>query len=609
MRLIDAWGIQGRWEDASGVQQHVDAATIHALREIVGRPDASRTGPLVVRAGVRTHAGPAILVLEDGTEIGVADTLPPDVPIGYHSLRSPGGVERALIVHPGRCYEAIGPRLWGLVVQLYAARSRASWGMGDLADLRRLGGWTRDALGGRFLLVNPLAATTTIGSERASPYSPATRRFRNPIYLRIEDVPGADRLGAALDALAARGRVLDEDRAIDRDAVWSLKRAALEKIWPHARADADFAAWHRAQGDDLRDFAVWSVLGEELGGRWRDWPAEYRHPGDPAVARFRRDHDDRVRFHAWLQWLVARALAAAGKELPLVNDLPIGFDPDGMDAWQWQDLLALDARIGAPPDAFNEHGQDWGLPPFVPWRLRASGYRPFIDTIAAMLRSAGGLRVDHVMGLFRLWWVPAGATPRDGAYVRYPAEDLLAILAIESHRARATIVGEDLGTVEDEVRRVLAQWNVLSYRLLWFEESDPSTWPAASVAAVTTHDLPTVAGLWDGSDLASQRRLGLEPNEASTRAIRDRLRTAGALADDAPPEHAILAAYRTVARAPSRLVAVTLEDAVGETERPNVPGADGRQQNWSLALRAPLETLEAERLPRELAAVLRAEGR
>ena len=604
--MIDAWGIQSRWEDASGVQQDVDAATVHTLRELVGRPDASQAGPLVVRAGVRAHAGPAILVLEDGSEIGVADTLPPDLPIGYHSLRSRGG-QRALIVHPGRCHEALGPRRWGLAVQLYAARSRASWGMGDLADLRRLACWTRDALGGRFLLVNPLAATTTIGSACASPYSPATRRFRNPIYLRVEDVPGAERLGADLDALAARGRALDQERAIDRDAVWSLKRTALEHIWPHVREDADFAAWHAAQGDDLRDFAAWSALVEEHGPRWRDWPAEYRHPGSSAVARYRRDRDDRARFHAWLQWLVTRQFDAAARELPLVNDLPIGFDPDGMDAWQWQDLLALGARIGAPPDAFNQRGQDWGLPPFVPWRLRAAEYRPFIATIAAMLRSAGGLRVDHVMGLFRLWWVPPGASPRDGAYVRYPADDLLAILAIESHRAGATVVGEDLGTVEDDARRTLAQWNVLSYRLLWFEESDPSTWPAASLAAVTTHDLPTVAGLWDGSDLASQRRLGLAPNDASTRAIRERLRTTASLADDAPAEEAILAAYRTVAGAPSRLVTVTLEDAVGEAERPNMPGADGRRPNWSLALRAPLETLEAERLPRELATVLREE--
>jgi 4-alpha-glucanotransferase len=314
-----------------------------------------------------------------------------------------------------------------------------------------------------------------------------------------------------------------------------------------------------------------------------------------------------VRHHAWLQWLLTRQVDAAASELPLVNDLPIGFAPDGMDAWQWQDLLSPDARIGAPPDAFNQRGQDWGLPPFVPWRLRAAGYRPFIETIGATLRSAGALRVDHVMGLFRLWWVPPGGSPRDGAYVRYPAEDLLAILAIESHRAGATIIGEDLGTVEEDARRMLAQWNALSYRLLWFEESDPSTWPAASLAAVTTHDLPTVAGLWDGSDLAGQRRLGHEPNEESTRAIRDRLRAAGALAEDAPARDAVVAAYRTVARAPSRLVAVTLDDAVAEPERPNVPGADGRRPNWSLALPLPLETIETQRLPRELAAVMRGE--
>jgi 4-alpha-glucanotransferase len=605
VRVIDAWGIQHRYEDASGVQREVPAATIAALRELIGRPAEDESRPLIVRAGMRAVGGPGLLRLEDGSEVSIGDVLPPDLPVGYHTLLRRGGGECGVIVHPGRCHFEPGPRRWGFAVQLYAARSRASWGIGDLGDLRRLARWSREELAAGFLLVNPLAATTSIGSDRASPYFPATRRFRNPIYLRIEDVPGADRLASGLEPLAVAGRALDGERTIDRDAVWRLKRAALERLWTHAREDAEFATWYDGQGEDVRIFATWCALVEDFGPRWRSWPEDYRHPRTVAVARFCAQHADRVRFHAWLQWLLECQLAAAGAELPILHDLPIGIDPDGMDAWEWQDLIALDARIGAPPDAFNQRGQDWGLPPFVPWRLRAAGYRPFIETIRAGLRLGGGLRVDHVMGLFRLWWIPPGGTPRDGAYVRYPADELLAVLAIESQRARATVVGEDLGTVEEEARRTLAQWDVLSYRLLWFEASDPASWPRHSLAAVTTHDLPTVAGLWDGSDLATQRHLGFAPDDESMHAIRDRLRTAGGLPNDARPEDAILAAHRLLARAPAHLVSVTLEDAAAETERPNVPGADGRRPNWSLALRTPLEALETAPLPRALAAIFR----
>jgi 4-alpha-glucanotransferase len=600
--VIDAWGIQDCYQDASGVERQVPASTIAVLRDLTGRPEGIR--PLVARAGTRMPSDPGLLRLEDGGEVPIADALPPDLPVGYHTLVARDGGERQVIVHPGRCHLDSGPRRWGFAAQLYAARSRASWGMGDLADLRRLARWSREELGAGFVLVNPLAATTTIGSERASPYLPATRRFRNPLYLRIADVPG----GRELESLVAAGRALNEVRTIDRDAVWRLKRTALERIWPHARDDAQFASWYDGQGDDLVAFATWCVLVEELGPAWRRWPEEYRHAHGAGVARFRQQHADRVRFHGWLQWLLERQLAAAGDELPILHDLPIGFDPDGMDAWQWQELLALDARIGAPPDAFNQRGQDWGLPPFVPWRLSATGHRPFRDTIRALLRFGGGLRVDPVIGLFRLWWIPPGGTPADGAYVRYPADELLAVLAIESQRARATVVGEDLGTVEESARQTLLQWDVLSYRVLWFEASDPSTWPRCSLAAVTTHDLPTVAGLWDGSDLDAQRRLGLEPNEADMRAIRERLRAAGGLADDAEPKEAILAAHRLLARAPSHLVSVTLEDAVGEVERPNVPGADARRANWSLALPVPLEVLETAPLPRALGAMLREPG-
>jgi 4-alpha-glucanotransferase len=289
----------------------------------------------------------------------------------------------------------------------------------------------------------------------------------------------------------------------------------------------------------------------------------------------------------------------------VIQDLPIGVNPDGADAWAWQDVLAEGASVGAPPDEFNSQGQDWGLPPFVPWRLREAGYQPLIDTIRATIASAGGLRVDHVMGLFRLWWIPAGAGPTDGGYVRYPADELLDIVALESHRAQAPVVGEDLGTVEDGVREAMAERRMLSYKVLWFESDDPATWPAASMAAVTTHDLPTVVGLWTGTDLDEQARLGLQPNDASTREIHDRVAAACGLDDDAGPDEVVRATHELLARSPSVLLTATLDDAMAEPERPNMPGADQDRDNWSLALPIPLEDLPDQPLARDVATTLR----
>jgi 4-alpha-glucanotransferase len=287
-----------------------------------------------------------------------------------------------------------------------------------------------------------------------------------------------------------------------------------------------------------------------------------------------------------------------------MHDLPIGVDPGGADAWAWQDVLAMDATVGAPPDLYNTRGQDWGLPPFVPHRLAAVGYEPFVQTIRANLRHAGGLRIDHVMGLFRLYWIPRGMSPTEGAYVRYPAEDLLAILALESHRAGAVVVGEDLGTVEDGVRGRLRAHRVLSYRLVWFEEARPARFPRLAMAAVTTHDLPTVAGLWTGADLAAQQALGLQPNEEGLRAIRRRVRRLTRLPADAPVEQVIERTYRLLGEAPSVFVTATLEDACATPDRPNMPGTVGEWPNWCLALPSPLEDLERRLLPGAIAAAL-----
>ena len=306
----------------------------------------------------------------------------------------------------------------------------------------------------------------------------------------------------------------------------------------------------------------------------------------------------------WLQWLLDEQLSKAAATLPLVNDLPIGVDPGGADAWQWQDVLAQDVTVGAPPDVFNADGQDWSLPPLIPHRLRSVFYQPFIETLRASLRHAAGLRIDHVMGLFRLYWIPSGFGPQRGAYVRYPADELLAIVAVESHRARAWIAGEDLGTVEDGVRQELAEDKLLSYKLLWFEEDLPSDYAELSMAAISTHDLPTVAGLWTGADFASQVQIGLNPSPEGYRELRSRLSAATGIDDSATADGAVEAAYQALGRAPSAVLVANLEDALAVVERPNMPGTIDQWPNWSLALPVPLEDFRQMTLPKSIARAL-----
>jgi 4-alpha-glucanotransferase len=607
---MDAWGIADGYEDTLGVWRPTPPATREALRKAMGGDTAEPSGNAAVPPvrvlregqGARLPA-PGELVLEDGTALPISDRLPPDLPPGYHDLRFDGGGMTRLIVSPGRCHLPPGLRDWGWAAQLYATRSAASWGIGDLGDLARLGRWSR-ALGARLLLINPLGAVTPVLPQQASPYDPSSRRYRNPLYLRVEDVPGAGLAGLDLDTLAGAGRALNAERRIDRDAVFRLKMEALTRLWSRFVGDPGFDRYCRAEGDALREFAVFCALAEHHGGGWPAWPAEHRRPDAPGVWRFAEARADRVRFHRWLQWLGDRQLAAAAAEIPVMQDLPIGVDPGGADAWAWQDLLADGASVGAPSDLYNQRGQDWGLPPFIPHRLRGAAYEPFVQTIRAALRHAGGLRIDHVMGLFRLFWVVRGWSPAEGAFVHYPADDLLAIVALESARARAVIVGEDLGTVAPGVRETLARHRVLSYRLLWFEPDPPARYPELALAAVTTHDLPTIAGLWSRSDVAAQRRLGLEPNESGFEAIREHLRALAGLAEDAPVGTVIERTHRLLAQAPSALVTATLDDALGVPERPNMPSTTSEWPNWSIALPVDLATLETTPLARTIAAEL-----
>jgi 4-alpha-glucanotransferase len=618
----DRFGITRRYYDALGAEHHTTKETRAALRRAMGEPEElpeddegegapNRTAAApphdpvrVLQPGAdRALVQPVELALEDGSS-RVADTeLPADLPLGYHRMRGRDGHESLLVVAPEACHLPDELKTWGWAAQVYAARSRASWGMGDLADLARLGRWTR-GLGGGCIMINPLSAPTPVPLIEPSPYYPSSRRYRNPLFLRIEDVPGFAALGDAGARLAQAGRALNDDRRIDRDAVFRLKMEALEALFARFEGDAAFDAYLAAQGGALTEFATYCVLAEAHGKDWRRWPAEHRRHDSDGVRAFREANAPRMRFHAWLQWLVDGQLAAAAREIALVNDLPIGLDVSGADAWCWQELLAAEVSVGAPPDEFSTNGQDWGLTPFVPHRLRAAGYRPFIETIRAMLAHTGGLRIDHVMGLFRLFWIPRGMGAKHGAYVRARADELLAIVALESVRARAFIIGEDLGTVEAGVRETLAARRMLSYRLLYFEPTAARHFPELALTSVTTHDLATIAGLWSGSDVEDQRRIGMHPNEQGMRHLRDKLARLEGLSADASAEDAIERTYAALAEAPSRVLLATLDDALAVPERPNMPGTVTEWPNWSLALPRPLEELEEAPLPRKVAAAL-----
>jgi 4-alpha-glucanotransferase len=632
-RRAEAAGVATSFEDAAGEHHEVSAATLEAVLAAIDADAAPGRQPpaVVLRQGGPGRApsfrGRLRLVLESGEERPLPPELPGDLPLGYHHAEGEGG-STLLVVAPPRCHLPAwldrGGRAWGFAAQLYAARSRASWGFGDLGDLATLAGpAVSGELGAAFVLLNPLHAAAP---TQPSPYFPSTRLFRNPLYLRVEAVPELARLDqegrARVAELAEAGRRLGREARIDRQEVYRLKDEALRRC--HQALDRDQErlaglAAYRAATEGVDEYATFCGLQHEFGPDWRGWPAAYRHPGNAAVRAWAAGHPGEVRYHAWLQWLLAEQLAAV-PPLPVgvLGDLAVAVDPAGFDAWTFQGELATGVTVGAPPDPLGPHGQDWGLPPFVPARLAATGYQPFARTVRAGLAGVQGLRIDHVMGLFRLFWVPEGCSPAEGTYVRYPADDLLGVLALESERARSLVIGEDLGTVAPGVRERLAAERVLSYRLAWFERDDAgrrraADYPRLAVTAATTHDLPTVTGFFSGEDLAHLHEIGVAGAAASQQADRkelaDLLVAEGLLApghaDDLDELRVALHAF--LASTPSMLVAATLEDAVAATERPNVPGTIDQHPNWSIPLPVPIDELATDPRVRRLASVLAAE--
>jgi 4-alpha-glucanotransferase len=604
----DGWGIQAGYHDAFGGWVTTSPATAATLRTAMGATDPADPAPprgtplRVVHHGSEAAtevAERAHLTLEDGTTIKVRrGRLPDDLPLGIHRVEADAGrsgphVEHVLVT-PARAHRPDDLRAWGITAQLYAARSRRSWGIGDLGDLRTLTAWLA-ARGGTTVGLNPLHAPAPGGPPANSPYSPASRRWLDPLTLDVEAVAATGPLPDGWDDLVAVGRRLGATPSehIDRDAAWTAKRTALEALWPHHRTDPGFAAWRAERGGAVEQWGTWCAIAEVHGPSWRSWPTELRRPRTPAVARFAADPAiaDRVGFWAWLQWLAEGQLAAAGAGR-VITDLAVGFSADGFDAWDWQDLLADGVHIGAPPDLLGPDGQDWGLPPFVPWKVRGIAYRPIAETLRANLRHGFGIRIDHVMGLLRLFWIPPGCGAADGAYVRWPGRELVDLVVMESARAGALVIGEDLGTVEPGVRELLADRGLLSTRLLWFEDAPPSQWPAHAMAAVSTHDLPTVAGVWTGVDLADQRTAGVTVPDDGDAAFRHRLRVAGACDDGAPLSHVAVAAHRAIGASPCALATASLDDLTGAEHRPNVPGTIDEHPNWRIPLPVPLDELD-----------------
>jgi 4-alpha-glucanotransferase len=614
----DGWGIVPAYEDAFGSWTEVPAETRERLVVAMGGdpeadgPPSDGDEPLVMRVGgspegaeVAEFADVVEVALEDGEVVAVDGRIPPDLPLGYHDLRLRGRDRpRRLIVSPGVARLPPPDVSWGWAAQVYALRSDTSWGVGDLRDLHTFAAWSA-SVGADTLLINPVNAVAPIHPRVTSPYYPTSRRFLDPLYLCIDDVPGSAQV-AGLDGLADPARQ-GGGELIDRDAVWRAKLATLERIWrevPSARDDAGFAAWLARADASVRSFAVYCALAEEHGAGWRDWPAGYGHPEDVEVTRFATDNDDRVRFHLWLQWQCEVQLARAGEPTALLGDLPIGADPDGFDAWEWQDVLAEGVTVGAPPDELGPYGQNWMLPAFVPWKLRAAGYEPFIALLRAAMRHVDGLRIDHVLGLFRMFWIPPGGRAADGTYVRMPTRDLLDILALESHRNDTFVVGEDLGTVEEGVRDTLDDRDLLRYQVWWFEEDPLETWSPKALASVSTHDLPTVAGVWTGADEDELRAIGQDPDGVWHAGLRRRIATAGGVADDAPVDAAIVGLHRHVARAPNRIVVAQIDDALGVRHRINIPGTE-RAENWSRPLPVTLDELPGDATVQAVAAAMR----
>ncbi len=651
-QLAEKAGVSSEWWGLDGSHHPVSAASKRALLQAMDLPavsnaqareslwrlgeDSRRALPacLVRRIGepiTLPVPGPErwLTIQAENGEIGRHPAVDggvrlPSLPLGRHRLRL-GDMEGVLIIVPAQAFQPRPldqARRFGLSAQLYALKRTGDQGVGDFTTLRLLAEGAAGQ-GAAVLALNPLHALFPADRERASPYYPSDRRFLDPLYIDLSAVPGAD--------LPEAARALSALPAVDYPKVWSLKSKALESSFAlfEQRAAADeiagFEAFVAAGGEALSGFAAFQAIAETRPhAAWRAWPAPLRDPAGQGVAAFAAAHASRLRYHQYLQWLCERQFAGAaagGLDLGLCRDLAVGAAPDGAEAWAAGDRLAAAASIGAPPDAFAPQGQVWGLPPPIPRRAMQEGHDSFAALLRANMRHAGALRIDHVLGLTRLFWVPQGAEGRDGAYVAYPLQDLLGVLALESVRARCLVIGEDLGTVADGLREGLQAAGVYSYRVLPFERDGavlrpPSAYPAKALACVATHDLPPLAGWWDGVDLDERAALNLiqqgdlpgakAARRAEKAALLDALAAAGlgqGWMDEGPFDADLAAAiHALVASSTSRLMLAQVEDLAGERVGVNLPGTDRERPNWRRKIDTPVDDVLTSALARTMIA-------
>ena len=641
-RLAATAGIAASWWELSGQEHrtgddtkralltsmHLPCATMGDLRDSLHRLTAPRPlpaalttaegQPIQVPIGKLSRPTWVTLRAEDGTitripTVGGALTLPPP-PMGRHQLTLDDDPATTchLTVAPARCFLpdalAAGQRRFGIAAHLYTLRGRHDQGIGDFSTLAELGIAAARA-GAAVVGLNPLHALFPGDRSRASPYHPSHRGFLDPIYIDIAGLPGAD---------PGQFAALSAPAMVDYPAVWAMKLRVLQAAFAAGGADDPaLDAFIAAGGSALRDFARFEAVAAHRGNtHWRTWPASLRHPASPCVAAFAAKHARAIRFVCYMQMLADRQLGqaaersrAAGLSIGLYRDLAVGCAPDGAEAWAYQDMMLDGVSVGAPPDPFTAAGQVWGLPPPDPLAMARDGFSGFAALIAANLRHAGALRIDHVLGLRRLFLVPEGARGSDGTYLNFPLRDLLGQVTLESVRARCLIVGEDLGTVPDGIRESLNAAQILSYRVLWFERDGPTfrppaTWPALAAACVSTHDLPTSRGWWEGADIAEQRDLGFL-DDATVEAARSARQAekadligfarAESVADDAagadaadPPDGAM---HALIAATPCVLALVQADDLASESVGVNLPGTDRERPNWRRRLRVPVGAL------------------
>jgi 4-alpha-glucanotransferase len=569
------------------------------------------------------------------------------LPLGYHTATARNSTMR-LIVTPDCAHAPPPGKHAGLGITLYGLRSNRNWGVGDFRDLCDLIDWAVPQLHVDFIALNPLHAIKNRRPYNTSPYLPNSIFYRNFIYLDVEDVPGFDRIRADFenaDTCAARAR-LRESPTVEYEQVAALKRRALELIFDAVPPGPDCEHWIEDEGDLLRLYATYCALDEHLHAEnsdlwiWPDWPAEYHDPASEAVREFALGHKREILFHGWLQWNVDRQLARVqeharrrGMSIGLYHDLALATDRCGSDLWAHREFFIPGCRVGSPPDDFSPTGQDWSFPPPDARRHREDGYRLFAESIRKSLRHGGALRIDHVMRLFRLYWIPPGYDAAHGAYVRDLTKDLVRILALESVRNKVVIVGEDLGTVEPEVRETLSGFGILSYRLLYFERSSdhgvarfraPEEYPEQALASTTTHDLATITGFWTANDIEARLAAGTIDRAAFDSQREDRARDKQSLLDALhaagllPPTYARRAEYIPeltpelhyaiigyLASTPSVLWLVNQEDMTKEPAQQNLPGTTSQYPNWSRKMNWSIHDLSTLTVAKDCAAMVR----